>query len=426
MKDVSGKDFYEVRKMGIIPSTGYSYLYDFYCPLIGVNCCGLYSFLAMEANSRSGELLSHEALLSKAMISNGQFYIAMESLEAVGLIKTYLKEDKSLRIFYYDIYPPKNPEQFGKDVLLMGTLRKYLGKDACKELLSRYKKLSPSEGKEVTANFQSVFHPDFDDPSYSVKGDELIGEGGGKLETGFDMAMFKTYVQKNGIAEETLSKKELEKISSLATLYGITPESMCEMVVSCYDESKRLGSKLDLDNLSKLASDTLRFSFLKGKQGESAIYGESALAQKIKMMDETNPIDYLKIRTPGSKPPKSDLSIIEKLVTETSLPQGPINALIDFSLETNDNILSAKSCEKLAAALVRAGVDNARDAMEFLRNVQKKRNSYAKKSVAESKYQPKASPKAAPAEAEVVIEAKEKEEYSDEEVKALLDKLYND
>ncbi|MDO5330242.1 MAG: hypothetical protein Q4F15_02260 [Bacillota bacterium] len=424
MKSVTGKDLYEVRKMGLYSSSSLSYLSDFYGPLIGASGLGCYLTLLNDPTSLgAGSLKSHDYLFTKSMLSPGELYKAMESLEGAGLLRSFLKSEKNVRYFVYELYPPKTPEDFSSDVLLSGTLRKYIGEADYEEIVSKYRTPEALSGfDEVTATFQNVFRPDFDDPAYKPREEKLLSERSSRIKTDFDFAAFNSFVQKNGIEESSLSKSERKHIAGLANLYGISPESLGEMAVSSFDPKAEFGHRLDLEKLDSLAKDSYRFPYLRGKKGSSQVSGDSALATKIKMMDQMTPTAWLTLLSGNRRPPESDLRIIQNLSLNLGVPSPVINAVVDYVLATNDNILSALSCEKLSMALVREGVDNARDAMESLNSISVRR--------AEKRKQGKTGYKKTYTEKPVPTPKEEKredeEEYSEEEIRKMLDSIYND
>ena len=159
------------------------------------------------------------------------------------------------------------------------------------------------------------------------------------------------------------------------------------------------------------------FAYLKKEKGESSkIEGDSSMAKKIRLMDSIPPSKYLSIRQGGHKPAPADLKLVEKLSMEIGLSDPCINALIDYVLMTHDNTLSLALCEKIAASMVREGCRSAKDAMDYLLRSHKRGKRKAERSTSLSQT-PKAS--------SVSTTDEEEEEVSDEEVKAMLAKLYN-
>ena len=91
--------------------------------------------------------------------------------------------------------------------------------------------------------------------------------------------------------------------------------------------------------------------------------------------------------------------------------------MIEYALATNDNVLSRLFCDKIAAAMLREGVKNARDAMDYLNRLRKKKSGTKKKVIyaktAHKEYVPSAKPK-------------EEEEEPTEDLETLLAEFYGE
>jgi replication initiation and membrane attachment protein len=138
------------------------------------------------------------------------------------------------------------------------------------------------------------------------------------------------------------------------------------------------------------------------------------------MMDRMAPSDWLTILQNGHKPASSDLKIIQSLSFDLGLPNPVINALVDFVLQKNDNVLSKAYIEKVGGALAREGVKTALDAMDYLKKINEKFSGKRapkgnKESPDISSEAPKASSSETPAQSDV----------SDEDVEKALADLYN-
>ena len=71
-----------------------------------------------------------------------------------------------------------------------------------------------------------------------------------------------------------------------------------------------------------------------------------------------------------------DLKLLNDLSGVFKLPNCVINALVDYVLTINDNVLARPLTEKIAASLVRQGVRTTIDAMNYLKkNKIKKKKS---------------------------------------------------
>ncbi|MBP5217307.1 MAG: hypothetical protein J6038_05715, partial [Bacilli bacterium] len=305
MKSVRKNDFYEVRLMGPFGSAQLSSLTDLYLPILGSNGFSAYLGLRSDESVNAHALLaSHESLFARLSLTSGEFFDAMEKLEALALVSTFHKEEKDQALFVYCLHSPKLPGAFFDDVLLMGTLRSKLGEKAVAALEKKYAAVVEPEGfANVSAAFPSVYHPNYDDPSFHLDSKPGMNDGEGKIKTDFDLAQFISIVQKNGIAEETIAENEKKAIAQYGTLYGLDPESMFEIFLRCFQAKLPFGKRLDREKLGKEAMELLKFPYLKKQKKElSPNSGTNILAQKIRLMDSVSPSQYLYYLQGGSAP----------------------------------------------------------------------------------------------------------------------------
>lgn len=47
-----------------------------------------------------------------------EVYEERVKLEAIGLLKVYIKKEKDIRMFIYELQPPLSPKQFFDDIVL--------------------------------------------------------------------------------------------------------------------------------------------------------------------------------------------------------------------------------------------------------------------------------------------------------------------
>ena len=421
MKTVGPKDFYEVKRMNQISDLEWGYASDFYLPLLGPVPFAVYRMLYDDESANNGNASTHDKLFRKAQVSSGEFYHALECLEALALVKTYVNDEGGLHYFVYALYAPKQPKSFFKDVLLVGTLKKYIGEDAVKKLREKYKapKVLPVF-KDVSTTFSAVYHPDFNDPVYGTNPSDSDVVGGElAINTDFNLPAFLANLANYGIKGESLNSDEKASIAKYGILYSITPKAMAEIIANRYDGNAKYGERVDFKKVESDCLDTMEFKYLRGEREDSQVSGDSALAAKIRMMDKSSPIRFLSYLQGNTKPIPSDASIALYLSKDLKLPNGAVNALIDYALQTNDNILNRTFCEKTAAGMLREGVKNARDAMDYLNGIRKKRNGI-KKNKQSAKVAYEDTPTNVSEEKPV-----EQEEEAEEDFDTLMAKFYN-
>jgi replication initiation and membrane attachment protein len=415
MKELSPSDLFETRAESLFSSRDQDYLLDFYTPLIGIKAVALYEALLAE---ESPESHAHETFLSKIQFSVGEMVAALNALEAVGLVATYYQKGEKFNNFVYCLYAPKTPKEFLDNVLFVGTLRKYLDNDKIDALAKKYALLPPpSDFENVSESFRDYFAPDFDDPTYQESTPTTGGRKTGAIQTGFDKnAFLKALLAKDPrVKETTFSAEEYVKLARLAALYSYSEEAMADFVYPHLYFGKEAGNRIDFYGVEKEAKESLRFAYLHPAPAKSSeVHDDGALARTIRAMDNLTPVEFLSKLQKGNKPASSDLALLEELTVEMGLSAPLCNALVFYVITTKDGQLPAKYAEKIAASLMRKGIETSLDAMNYFSAGKK---TYSKP--AENEVAP------APVEAKPSVALTEKEgTISDAEFDQLMSELY--
>lgn len=422
MEYVRNNDWYEIHLASIITGYDRKILDQLYMPLIGYASLALYHYFWTEAEkSVREEVSSHEHLFTFMQMSPSEFQKAREKLEAIGLLRTYFKEEGGVRFFTYLLYAPKSPDAFFQDPLFSGLYEKYVGKKEA-EKMARSFSISFDNLKgmeEVSASFSMVFHPNLDE-IYHIEGSPLAKEKkrsrvSGDIKTEFDFGtFFEVMKNKYGIlSDKVFTAKEKKEIERIAMLFGLDGEAIADATNRTlrYDEKGK--PYFSLDELPRYVQDEMRFpSVQKRKGSKSQVSSQSRLAEKIRLLESCSPYEYLRIKQNMTKPVPSDVALLNRLSSNLGLPNSVINVLVDYVLDVKDNTLPAAFVEKIGASLVRAQIDNALDAMNFLNK---------------KKYKKKASLTPLPYGEDAPVDEPKKETSTsaeDEELEALLKEMH--
>jgi len=380
MDHVSKNDFYEIRVASLITNLDRDSLLELYQPIIGAPAASLYLTLSTQNKSNGGSILKTEQLLKSMQLSAGEFYSARRYLEAVGLIRTYESVFEDVRCYIYVIYSPKSPKAFFDDTLFKGLLILSVGEKEAKRLANKWKVnlTIPEEYHEVSASFLDVYKIDYDDPSFRKEfATTILGRDHGRAKLEFNYDLFFGYVGDNStITASSFKKKDMKEISRLATLFGLDEKRMAFIVADEYISEGP--THLDFERIKNRCEQEIRFSTVKNVE-KSNVSGDSELAKKIQLMEETAPAKFLQYLQQGTKPARSDLAIVNSLSKDYGFGNGIINTIVEYVLIKNNNILSKNYCEKIASSLAREGVATTVDAMNYLKKLAI--NSSSKKKV---------------------------------------------
>ena len=378
---LSNNDMFEVRINSLLADYDRETLTTLYQPIIGFKAVSLYFTLLTEANNQKiNPIISHRSLFTRMQISAGEFVDARKLLEATGLLKTFVSEMKDNKLYQYELYAPKTPKLFFDNTLLYGMLMKSLGELEANKIKSIYLVNRKTDGKEITASFVEVFAPDLDDPIFRkamLSNEPTQARQSAKLNSGFSYELFFKYLTEHSqINEKAISKQDMKEIERLATLYGISEERAADGVIKVYNPHAERDKRIDFEELTKRFEEETNYLYLQ-KRGSNrgrnrTTNGNTDLAHKVNLMETLSPKDYLSVLQNGSVPASADLKIINDISKKFRLPNCVINAIIDYVLTVNDNILSKAFCEKIAGSLAREGITTTIDAMDYLKKVSSK------------------------------------------------------
>ena len=131
MKNISilPADTYTVINKTVITDKDKKIVSMLYQPIIGFSAVSLYYTLISDLDKRElfSDDLMHHHLMTTMQLKLEDIIIAREKLEAVGLIKTYMKKD-NINQYVYLIYSPLDANEFFNHPILNIVLYNNVGK----------------------------------------------------------------------------------------------------------------------------------------------------------------------------------------------------------------------------------------------------------------------------------------------------------
>ena len=370
MTFVNPSDKFEVSKQSLIGDVDQEILFDFYTPIIGSKAVLLWNLL-LRCDKEEPSLFRD--FLVGNQFSQSDFAGCLPPLEAIGLLKTFTKKEKGFDSYIFLLFAPKTPSEFFSNELLSALLTRFLDESKIAALKAKYLSETPSlDGyKDITTDFSSFFQFDDTFAPLEKEGANVLGKRSGSVNLAFDRNLFFAALSEASpdFPPEAISKEELVRIARIATLHCFDEYAMASLALRSYEPRLQRGKRIDFKKLRELANSADSFSFAKKAPIESTssdVHGSTAYAKTIRLMEKMSPTEWLSRLQKGNKPAKTDLRLLDTLVNDIGLPESVTNALIFFVLSTNDNVLNSNYVEKVGASLVRAGISNALDAMNYL------------------------------------------------------------
>ena len=388
-----------MRKISILPADTYivvnktvireddrRLLTMLYQPIIGYTAVSLYFTLIddLDELKRISNDLTHHHLMSIMQLRLEDIMIAREKLEAVGLLKTYLKKG-NVNNYVYLIYSPINANEFFNHPILNVVLYNNIGK---REYLKRQEmfkipRVRLTDYEDVSCKFNEVFK------SSTLKPFEVI-EDIEKREDGIiildDMIDFNLLIASipNGLVSNRCFNEDTKKlINNLALVYNIDTERMGGLVRASLNEKGFVDKTLlrkncrnyysfeNVGNLPTLVYQT-QPDYLKKPVGDN-----SKWAKMVYTFENTSPYDYLRSKYKGAEPTKRDLQLIEELMLDQKLSAGVVNVLISYALKVNNQKLNRNYLETIAGQWKRLNIETVEEAMKLTEKEYKKMKKIA-------------------------------------------------
>lgn len=382
LKGISPADTYIVVNKSIITEEDRLILTMLYQPIIGPLAIMLY--FTFWSDLDKSKLISteytHHHLVTNMQISLSEIEKARLKLEAIGLLKTYFKEDTTGN-YIYQLYSPIKANDFFNHPILNVVLYNNVGKKEYEKVLDYFKapRLSTNNYQDITVSFTEIFST-VPLTSYEVVNSDIRKNNVQKLNinTNFDFEFLANSLP-NGLDKNKIFTKDTQElILQLSFLYNLDVIKMQDIIPICITER----GTLNKEELRKTCRNYYQFDnhgllptvvyntqpeYLKEPVGDT-----SKRAKMIYTFETVSPYDLLKSKNNGAEPTSRDLKLAEDLIFNYGLKAGVVNVLIDYILKTNNNKLTRGLAETIAGQWQRQKIETVDDAMRLAEKEHKK------------------------------------------------------
>lgn len=367
-----------------------------YQPIIGSQAISLYYTLWSYLDK--SELLSnewtHHHLLRDMMISNKELIESKEKIEAIGLIKTYVKKG-NINNFVYELYSPFTASEFINNPMLNMALFNAVGKLEYERIIGYFRlpKINLKEYEDVSKKFSDVFdfsvEPINDNLIYDLKSRNTK-----KLEilAKIDINTILSLISDDILNKKSITKETKELIYKVSYIYNYDNDDMIELIRNSISDHHTIDKKVLLtnankyyryDNLGKLPSLIYKNQpeYLRKENLDT-----SNRSRMIHLFETTSPYDFINSKYKNGNPTSSDLAIISYLLIDLNLKPGVVNVLVDYVLKINNNKLIKSFVEVIASQWSKSGIETVEDAMNIAEAEykKKKKTTVTKKKVVET------------------------------------------
>lgn len=346
-----------------------------YQPIIGFKAISLYFTLWTNLDKREifSSECTHHHLMTNMQLRLSEIIEAREKLEAVGLLKTYLKKS-NINNFVYELYSPISAYDFLNNPVLATTLFNNVGKYEYEKIIEYYKipRVNLKEYQEITCSFTDIFEP-ANITEFEIVSSNLQKYSSNKLNITpkIDLDNIISLIPDDMLNVRSLTKDTKDLIYKISFIYNYDDACMSELIRNSLNDKKMIDRKVlrlnsrklyQFENSGKLPSLIYRNQpeYLRKPVGDV-----SKKAKIIYQFETTSPYDFLASKYNGSKPSKTDLNVLEYLLLDMNLNPGVVNVLVDFVLKINNNKLTKNFIEKIASQWAKSKIETVEDAMKI-------------------------------------------------------------
>ena len=374
-----------MRKISLLPADSYTVinktlltdldkknLINLYEPIVG--CLAISLYLTLWSDLDKTETISkdftHHHLMTFLKAKLDYIKEARESLEAVGLIKTYIKQDKDINHYIYELYSPISAYDFFNHPVLNVVLYNNIGENEYKTLVKSYRKITTKydDYEDISCKLNETFKSTLGN---GFNAEEIKAKEEAKINIGslIDFDLLRESIPNNILNDKALNKRSKELINSLAFVYNLDTIKLSEILRLTIDENGMINKESLVKEVRKY------YEYNNGGSLPTLIYRtqpdylkspEGNLSNKVKMIyifENTSPYDFLRSKYKNNNPAPRDLKLLEYLAIDLNMTPAVINVLIDYVLRINDNKLTKSYVETIAGQWTRLGIKTATGAM---------------------------------------------------------------
>lgn len=373
-------DTYIVKNTTILNNESRFVLIKLYQPIIGSVAINLY--FTLWSNLDASQIISteytHHSLMAEMRIKLEDILEAREKLEAIGLLKTYLKKG-NINNYVYELYSPLEPDEFIDNPILVTTLISNIGKIEYERILNIFKipTMSLKEYTDVSSSFSDTFEVTNDLEIGDTKNIRRVKQVDLVVDEKIDLNGLLSLIPSEILNHRLITNDTRSLIYKLSYIYNLDEDELSELIRNSVNEKKII----DKDLLRKNCHNYYTFEhqnmtpsliykkqpeYLRNKAGDG-----TRKSKQIYTFETISPYEFLTGKNKGIKPSKHDLLLIETLMVDYDLPPGVVNVLIDYVLRINDNKLTKNFILSIASQWKRSGIKTVPEAMAICKKENK-------------------------------------------------------
>ncbi|MDD6879464.1 MAG: DnaD domain protein [bacterium] len=381
MNTILPADTYMVVNKTIINESDRKLITMLYQPIIGYSAVSMYFTLIDDLLKKDimSEEQTHHHLMSTMQLKLTDIVIAREKLEAVGLLKTYLKKEH-INTYVYVLYSPMTASEFFSHPVLNVVLYNNLGKKEYDKLVNCFKipRVNLRDYEDITKKFNEVFSSI--SGNVFIENDNIVNRSKNDISfsNNVDFDMIISSIPKSMVNDKCFNEEIKGLIRSLAFIYNIDSLNMQGLVRNALNER----GLIDKTILRKSCRDFYQFEeggklptliytkqpdYLKSPMGDTSNW-----AKQVYTFENITPYDYLRSKYKSGEPTIRELKIIEDLMINFKMKPGVVNVLIAYVLKVNNQKFTKNYVETVASQWSRLNIETVEEAMRTAEKEHKK------------------------------------------------------
>ena len=373
-------DTYIVKNATILNNESRLILIKLYQPIIGSVAISLY--FTLWSNLDASQIISaeytHHSLMAEMRIKLEDILEAREKLEAIGLLKTYIKKG-NINSYIYELYSPLEPSEFIDNPILATTLISNIGKAEYEKVLNIFKvpSIDLEDYKDVSTSFSDAFEVTNSLEIYDGKDVRKIKQVDLLVDESIDLNSLLALIPNEFLNHRSITKDTKSLIYKLAYIYNLDEGELSELIRNSVNEKKIIDKDLlrsNCHNYYTFEHQNTTPSLVYKKQPEylrTKVSDGSRKSKQIYTFETTSPYDFLTGKNKGIKPSKKELLLVENLMVDYELTPGVVNVLIDYVLRINDNKLTRNFVLTIANQWKRSNIKTVEEAMAICKKENK-------------------------------------------------------
>lgn len=376
-------DLFTVINKTILRDSDRNILMMLYQPIIGSESISLYFSLCsyLDKLEIMSETWTHHHLMTNLRMRLDMITSARERLEAVGLLKTFVKKGE-MNQFVYELYSPLSAKEFFDNPLLSTVLYNNIGASEYEKVVDffRLPKINLEQYEDITCKFQDIFEVE-DITNFEQVLDDLKHTTKNRLEimSSIDLERIIESIPEEILNIRSITLEMKDFLYRLSFVYGFNTEEMTELLKS----SCTVKRTIDKEKLKENARNYYKFEHF-GHLPSLALKTQPEYLRKknvttnlrdkkIYEFETTSPYDYLYSKHTGSRITSQETSILEYLLVEMNLNPGVVNVILDYILTESNNKLVPSYVESVAGLFSRNNIVTVEDAMALAEKEHKNR-----------------------------------------------------